>query len=422
MTIEFRQQKTIDEHLEAAATICREALVRPEFGALAIGPKGAPANADAWFDLLKGYPENPANVMAIRKLISEAPAEAAGVSVEQYAVLQALTVAASRIRTLPLPNSVKRLFAVMCREVAVPTNAWRRHFHEDLIDQARLKVSEEGKCFRDLAWLATLRRYPAGDYVFDYFPVVPRTWLLKVRPLAAPGFLYKLLVECGGWGPTVAPHINSGRQNQLFLRREEFERSLWRIAKTLEFRPDVRALTTNSWLQSAVTAEQFPHLVWFRSFFLEEGAYVIDMEPAPGDAGFRTGSVKRKQMHDDGAFFPRDTLVVWPRQDMLAWAARHPELADPGEEPPQAPKSSGWRFRVKSPVPSKPAKHNSPLHLWSGVDMLAFRPMRYVLYVLLLPALAAALTASLAVTWWAAAPAFAAGLAAAWCFQYYFFQ
>lgn len=424
MTIQLPDRSSLEERYAEARALCRAALSESGFDALKGGLRGAPDAPEGWFRLLHGYPQDIGSVFALKALIAQVPPEAAaaGFPVERYAILQALLAATSRLPDFPLPNSVRRLFTVLCREVAGRAPCWRGHFHENLIRHENRIYGEDGERFRDLARLATLRRHPAGDYVFDFSPVLPRSWLLKAHPSALPGLLYKVLVECGGWGPTVAPHINSGRANQLFLRKEEFERSLARIARALAMRPDVKALATNSWLLSAATAGKSPNLAWFRTFFAGQGAYLIDMEPAASDAGFRVGSVQRRRLHDSACFFPRDTLALWPRRDVLAWAAAHPDLADPDDDPVEPPRKRRLFYRVKSPSPRPEARRNARFRLWNGIEMLNFRPARYIALTLLLPSFALTLLAILTIGWQAAAPAFLAALTAAWLFQYYFFQ
>jgi hypothetical protein len=411
------------DELFQAAEICKEALAAPKFAGCAKTLPLRPADAEAWFHLLGGYPYHAASVNRIKALKSAWPVSArqAGATFEQYAILQSLTFAAPYAAELPLANSVKRLFANLCHEIAGSDELWAEHYSEGLIDQKGLVFNAEGLLFRDLVWLASLRRFHAGDYVFDCHPVVARSILLKIPPRAIPGFLREIHQGMGGWGPTVLPHINSGRPNQLILQEKEFERSLWRIAKTLEANPEIKGIESHSWLLSAPVGEYSPHLAWMRALYLDAGAYAVDMDPALVDSGFQIGSTKRRQLHQKGDFHPRETLVLWRRADMLAWAASRPDLADPGEEPPLAPAQTGRVVRIPSPSPSKPARHNSPLTLWDGAEMLKLKPKQYILLVILLPALMAPLAAA-SVAWWAAAPAFMVAFVGAWLFQYYFFQ
>ncbi len=397
--------------LEAAGAACCAALAVEGYDRLLPSLPGTPNDAAGWFSLLAGYPENAGSVAAIRQMKAALPekASASGRSVERGAILQALSVAASEIKTRPVPPAVKRLYATTCKEVAGGKRWWSKFYDERSVH------------FMELAKLATLNRYPAGDQVFAFYARMPYTSLLKVPPPAVPGMV-RQIGKLGGFGPLIMPHINNGRRNQLILQKEEVQRAMWRIAKTMEMNPQVRGLCAAAWFFSAEAAKGFPHLSWLRALYTDEGAYVVDMEPASDESGLRVGSARRRDMHDKGTFYPRRTLVLWTRDGMLDWAARNFEFADPDEEPVAAPGASARLRQIRSPAPAKPAKQNSSWMLWDGRKMISDRPKQYIGLVLLAPALFATVVAALWAAWWLALPVFAFVLIAAWLFQYYFFQ
>jgi hypothetical protein len=197
--------------------------------------------------------------------------------------------------------------------------------------------------------------------------------------------------------------------------------SLWRIAKTLELNPRVKGLYAVSWFLSADTGRLFPHLAWIRDMYADEGAYVVDMETASPDSGFMIGSEARRQLYAVGQFNPRRSLILWPRSELLAWAARHPELAD-HEDEPIGPVAPGYVKSSVSPRPVRSGPHNSRLNVWNGLALLNVDSGRYVFRVLLAPAMAACVISGLLLAWWATIPAFILVFMAAWIVQYYFFQ
>ena len=69
-------------------------------------------------------------------------------------------------------------------------------------------------------------------------------------------------------------------------------------------------------------------LAWAHDLFVENGAFTAEMGVAPPDCGLLTGSAERKRLYESGAFRPRIALVLWHRDDVLDWAARHPEFSD----------------------------------------------------------------------------------------------
>jgi hypothetical protein len=403
---QIHEKKVIKAQLAEAVAICQSALSEPEMTGLMDRIPDAPVEARGWFQLLSNYPgaKEAASIRRMKNVVN--PDGAAGFpSVERYAILQALTVALPRVNNLPLAVPVKRKFAELAAQVARPSEQWRRNFAA-----ARKPFMEP------MAELATLRQFPAGELIFNYMERVSYVWPLRFPPRAVPGFLLEIVFGLNGWGPCICPHINRWRPNPLFVRKTEVERSLWRMAKTLEYRPDVKFLLSDSWLYSADVGQVSPHLAWMRAIYEEAGAYVVSMETAHEDAGFRELSDTRAELHNTGAFNPRRTLVLLRRADMLAWAAQRMDLADEGERAPLLPATRSRSIRIRSPRPARAAKHNSPLHLWNGLGLLSRRPRLYVLLVLILPALVIAAAAS-TVAWWAAVPGFAAALIVAWLFQ-----
>jgi hypothetical protein len=408
---QIHQDQDIKAQLAEAVATCRAALSQPELAELTHRLPDAPADARGWFQLVHAYPgaEAAGRIQRMRDVLD--PNGSAGFpSIEYYAVLQALTDALPRVNELPLAAPVKRRFAELAAQLAHPSEQWKRNFAA-----ARLPLMEP------MAQLATLRQFPAGELIFNYNERLSYAFPLRFPPRAMPGFLFEVTFGLKGWGPAILPHINRWRPNSLFVRKSEVERSLWLMAKTLEYRPDVKFLMSDSWIYSSDLGEVSPHLAWLRGIYQEAGAYIVSMEPAHEDAGFKEQSSKRAELYDAGAFIPRHTLVLWRRNDMLTWAVRRTDLAEEGESAPMLPVAPSRGIRIRSPRPARGAKHNSRLHLWNGSRLMSRRPRAYVLLVLILPALVIAAAAS-ALGWWAAVPSFVAGFIAAWLFQYYAFQ
>ena len=131
----------------------------------------APRDDLGWFELLSGYPEDAASVAAIRGMKTQlAETLPAGMSVERGAVLHALSEGATRIGTRPVPNSVKRLFASTCAEIAARQRQWERFYDESSVH------------FMEIAKLATLSRYPAGVQVFAIYGRIPFGTVFKIPP------------------------------------------------------------------------------------------------------------------------------------------------------------------------------------------------------------------------------------------------
>jgi hypothetical protein len=404
---------TVQDQLAAALATCREALADPKFAGLDGRLPGAPRDAAGWFALLEGYPETLASGAALARMKTAFPADAAaaGVKIEHYAALSALPAALSRIGDKPLPDSEKRFYASSCCEVAARERQW-----EGLYDL------DDPEPFTDLAKFASLRSFPVGDVAFSFGKGAPLRWPLSIHPQALPGFLCELTLAMKGTDPTIIPHINYGRKT-LVLQRSEYERSLWLMAKTIEMMPEVKGLSAVSWVHSSIVGAVFPHMAWMRDVFIDAGAYVVELEPsAPWRYGFGYKNPKRQKLYDEGKFCPRQTLILWPRNDFLEWAASHPELAPEGERPPLPPRR-GLHLRIPPARASSQTKQNSPVRLWNGNDTYRrWGRLRYVAAIVLLPALAVSLMTAMLTYRWAALPVFLIALFVAHAFQYFFSQ
>ena len=122
---------------------------------------------------------------------------------------------------------------------------------------------------------------------------MPFAWLLKAHPLDLPGFLRELCFGMRGVWPVVMPHINYWRANQMFLRKREHDRAIWRIAQFVAEQPAIKGVAYSSWLFGVETGGESPHLRWLREFFAAENAQIIDAGPALADAGFLVGNERR---------------------------------------------------------------------------------------------------------------------------------
>lgn len=405
----------VELELAAAAAKCREVLRQPEFAALAGRLPDAPADAEGWFRLLEGYPHKTAD--EFKRIAARWPADAAaaGVNAEYYAAVQALNVAIPLLPRKPLPRAVMRYFAAFCVEATGRERQWQDHFD----------AAGDPHRFQDMAELVTLRRFIAGDLSFAFEPLAPLRWPMCVHPLSLPGLIFEMVAGMRGIYPTLVPHLNYGRKGSLIVRQEGFERALWLTAKAMEMMPEVRGVSGVSWFYSAVVGETFPHLAWMRRLFTEGGAYVVELYPLePTRYGFAHNSPKRLKLYEEGKFCPRQTLILWPRTEFLAWAAAHPALGgQDGTDDAVHAAPRRLRLHLCSPRPPRHTKHNSGVRLWDGIaayDRLG--KIKYVAPVILGPAVAAAGVAALAGGVWAAVPAFVAGLFGAHAFQYFFSQ
>jgi hypothetical protein len=145
-----------------------------------------------------------------------------------------------------------------------------------------------------------------------------------------PGFLRYFLLEERAFRPYYFVHIGVRRNKVPVLLEAESNRSYYRMAQTMDLHPEIRGILACSWLywrdnHAAVN----PHLLWVTDVMAAHGALRTHLGPADPESGFLLGHPRRRELYESGQWKPRDGLVVWPREHVLEWAARHPELMDP---------------------------------------------------------------------------------------------
>jgi len=356
------------EQIKATAALCESAAARCPRPVRTL-PQ-APRIPSEWFELLHGFPETGAAAAQLRRLTDDA---AIG-EVERYALLQALREALRRLPALAADDSVKWLFCATCAQVA------------DAEPDPCFAL--DSQTFYQIAHVATLRWLPAGELCLEV-TALPRAWLLRIAPLDLPKVVAELWRGFGGLGPTVTTHLWSWRANPFLILKSEHERALWRVAETIRRRSDIRGVMIDGWMHSREAGQAFPHLAWVRGFFVEQGAILADMGPAPPTSGFLTGSAKRRRLYQDGTFRPRRALVLWRRDALLAWADRRPDLA------------AESRIDGLPPIPAKLPQAAAAVEPWRDRW-----PRLHVVATIVAPALLVTVLVATWAAWWTVLPAF----------------
>lgn len=250
------------------------------------------------------------------QLVDEFRAEIGAAPLPETDLAHALLLAASlhtipRVPELPVGDLVKALFLDEFAFYAAPPADWR----------ARFRFSDVR--FQEMGRIATLQRFPAGQYHWE-MAAFPRSWLPKVA--RRWDVWTRAFLPMRGFGPLFELHLNDRRRNRIVLLETETNLSCYRAAQSLEVQPGVKGIMTMSWLYCESTAAATPHLAWMRRLFLEAGAVIVDLGDAPPDSGFLIGSAERRKLYEQGSYRPQTSCVLWPRARVLRWARRHPEF------------------------------------------------------------------------------------------------
>ena len=242
--------------------------------------------------------------------------DGAAASLDEPDLAHALLLAASlhaltKVPSLPVSDAVKELFVEEFLFFAAPPAAWR----------ARFRFSDVR--FQEMGRIATLQRFPAGQYHWE-LAAFPRSWLPRVAQRWAA--VTRAFLPMRGFGPLFELHLNDRRKNRVMLLEKETALSCYRAARSLALQPAVKGIMTSSWFYCGSTGVVTPHLAWLRGFFLEAGAVALDLGEAPADAGFLVGSPDRRRLYEEGSYRPQLTCMLWPRRSVLQWAEQHAEL------------------------------------------------------------------------------------------------
>lgn len=300
----------VEAQLAAAGEACSQKLQEnffPETLSL-LGPFARPHRA---FELLSRITVHPESGAELAGLCASIPSDPGRNVVERALLILASQHAITEVPNLAVSDRVKALFADEFRFFADPPAAW----------VARFQIGDVR--YREMVRIATLRRFPAGQFHWE-IAGFPRSWVAQARrPWKV---LAHVIARMGGFAPVFELHLNDRRRNRLILLEKEANISYYRAARSIEKQPAVRGLLTASWLFCESTAQATPRLAWLRRTVQSAGASIFDLGPASTDSGFLTGSEERRKLYEEGAYQPRIACVLWPRKSLIDWARRHPEF------------------------------------------------------------------------------------------------
>jgi hypothetical protein len=175
--------------------------------------------------------------------------------------------------------------------------------------------------------VVALRRFPAGPMDWE-ISGMPRSWLAKIplRDLLRTGLF--IARELGGFAPFFFMHVARRPKNRSLLIEKEVMRSYYRMAKSLELQPSIRGIMAGAWFLDPAAVAANPHLEILSRPWREGHGLITTVGPAGPDAGFLEHNAARKEQMQAGGLSYRIGLGLWPRRQVLAWAAARPELED----------------------------------------------------------------------------------------------
>ena len=181
--------------------------------------------------------------------------------------------------------------------------------------------------FESACETAVLERVPAGQLSWVRSGL-PRRSVLDLSLANTLPFISTLLLDMRGFGPACYTHANTFRRNRFIMLEIEARRSYWRIAQAMRDEPDIKGLVTVSWYHDPDLPRVSPHLSWMNAIVQEGGGRIFSGAIADNQSGTFENSSARQAAAVRGDYQPREGIVLWPRNAMLAWADRQTDLDD----------------------------------------------------------------------------------------------
>jgi hypothetical protein len=268
---------------------------------------GVHAEREAW-SLLRQI-ENEANAEAVMVLKSRAGL--AGDCLERLLIWHAAREAASRLHSVAVENKV------------------RAQLDQDLHElyATSVPLAADSYPFVRAAKMATLRRFSAGPMEWE-IGGIPRSSLLKAGFPDNLRLLAFVLLRLRGWAPCFFMHVAPTPRNRGLTVPKLVMRAYYRMARSMQLQPPVRALMAHAWFHDPMAVRDYPHLMVLNEPYVEHGGLIVTLDEAPVSSGVLEGNRQRKTDYLAGKLAYRYGLALWPRAAAIRWADAHPEYAD----------------------------------------------------------------------------------------------
>jgi hypothetical protein len=181
--------------------------------------------------------------------------------------------------------------------------------------------------FERAAKLATLRRFPAGPMEWEVSGV-PRSWFLKAGLRQGLRLAWFVGARVGRLRPCFFMHVAPPPRSRGLVIEKEALRSYYRMVRSMEMQPEIRALLACAWFHDPAAVRDYPHLEVLNRPYRSAGGMIALLGPAPPSSGVLEGDARRRADYLAGRLRYRYGFAVWPRRAALRWATQHPELEE----------------------------------------------------------------------------------------------
>ena len=265
---------------------------------------------------------NPAQAVALLRAVTEQPSTQAPIrewkagvgevagedTLERLLLFHAAREALPQLEGLPVHDSVRRLLRKELEGLHAAPGVFKTGTY-DFVWAARL---------------ATLRRFPAGPMDWE-ISGIPRSWMVQADFARMPRLAWFVATRVHGFRPCFFMHVARRPRNRALVLEKEVMRSYYRMARSLELQPNMRALVAAAWFHDPRAETENPYLAALNRPYREHGGLIVLLGPAGADSGVLEGNAGRRKRVQAGEAIYRIGLAIWPRDAAIAWARAHTE-------------------------------------------------------------------------------------------------
>jgi len=214
--------------------------------------------------------------------------------------------------------------------VSLPVdNSVKHRLEQDLgqLHAAKVSVLAGTYHFNRAARIATLRRFPAGPMEWE-LSGIPRSYFLRAAFPANLRLLAFVVSRLGGRAPCFFMHVAPAPRSRALSVPKEVLRSYYRMVRSLELQPDVRALLAHAWFHDPAAVRDYPQLEVLNRPYKDHGGLITLLGPAPPSSGVLEGNAQRSADYLAGKVRYQYGFAIWPRDAAIRWADANPELGD----------------------------------------------------------------------------------------------
>ena len=201
---------------------------------------------------------------------------------------------------------------------------FERHFN-DMVSQMEhnptgFYLHSNDKFSKDFA-VCRHKLIPCGAQLVDVRAGVPRSIAVRQAGIEGLRFFWYMLSRVGGFRPFYEMHMDP----RLILEFNVvgWERCYVRIARLLEYHPEVIGVVGTSWWNDPKLQDISPRLNYLREIPTTGGARFFKVGSSEGAIrNAMVNSRERQQAYESGVYQPTDWVVIWSSKDLIAWAER----------------------------------------------------------------------------------------------------